>query len=229
MKSTIKLLALSAIVGATVTATAQTVTVDPSKLTLGYMNWTPVSTDLPGFGGTGSSAWGTADLDATFSGTTLTLTPNTSIARDVAQPNPYWWNANGTGANNMDASFYNETTGTFVNTTLTFTFDVLANTLVNPYTSVAFIKDFAPDYSSFVQSTVALAPGIQSVSLLTSANVGDHIQYGFETVGPNVEANPSTVAALYGSVIVSPVPEPATLALAGLGGLTALSLIRRRK
>ena len=33
---------------------------------------------------------------------------------------------------------------------LTFTGNVLSNTLVSPYTSVAFIKDFAPDFSSNV-------------------------------------------------------------------------------
>ena len=51
---------------------------------------------------------------------------------------------------------YVETTGVFSGTTLTFEGNVLANTLVgnvnqlgNGWTSVAFIKDFAPDYSSF--------------------------------------------------------------------------------
>ena len=37
--------------------------------------------------------------------------------------------------------------------TLTFKGNVLSNSLVSPYTSVAFIKDFAPDYSSNVSVT----------------------------------------------------------------------------
>ena len=190
-----------------------TVTVDPGANWIGYMNWSPVVGDALGYGGSGSSSWGTADLDATFSGGTLIITPNTSISRDVPQPNPYWWNANGTGANVMDANMYVETTGTYVGTTLTFTGDVLANTLVSPYSSVAFIKDFAPDYSSFTIQTIAITPGVFSLSLLTGG-AGDHVQYGFETFGPN--ANLATVANL-GSIQVTAVPEPSALAMLAAG------------
>ena len=72
-------------------------------------------------------------------------------------------------------------------------YNVLSNTLVSPYTSVAFIKDFASDYSSFTSSTQALTVGVHSISLLTSGNAGHHIQYGFETDGP--DANPATAAS----------------------------------
>jgi|SRR5208283_3604067 len=223
MKYLIRTIAVCAVLGATINLTAQTVTVDPTQLTLGYMNWSPMPGNAVGYGGYGASPWGLSALQANFSGTTLTLNPNVNTYDGIGDN--YWVNADGSGANLMDANIYNETTGTYVNTTLTFTFDVLANTLTGPYSSIAFIKDFAPDYSSFTESTVALTPGVGSISLSTSANAADHIQYGFETYGPNT--NPLSPAALE-SVIITPVPEPSTLALAGLGGALALRLIRRR-
>src|SRR5665213_2997738 len=89
------------------TAWSQTnVYVDPAQSWIGYMNWTPVPTDAPGYGGSGGSAWGTAALDASFSAGVATFTPNTSISEDVSVTNMYWWNADGSGANEMDASFY---------------------------------------------------------------------------------------------------------------------------
>ena len=224
MKNLLKSLTICAVLGAAINLNAQTVTVDPTTLTAGYMNWTPMPGDAAGYGGSGASAWGLSALQANFAGSTLTLAPNTNT---YAAGNNYWVNADGSGANKMDANIYNETTGVYVGTTLTFTFDVLSNTLVSPYTSVGVIKDFAPDYSSFTENTVALTPGVDSVSLLTSANAGHHIQYGFETDGP--DANPATVAAL-GTVVIAPaaVPEPSTIALVA-GGLLGALTIRRRK
>jgi hypothetical protein len=224
MKSLIKSLVVCGALGAIANLNAQTtINLNPSDAWIGYMNWSPAPGNAAGYGGSGSSAWGTADLPASFSGSMLTLSPNTGTYNAA---DPYWVNADGSGANIMDANFYVETTGTYVDQNLTFTADVLSYSLVNPYTSIAFIKDFAPDYSSSVSTTVALTPGVFSISLLTSANPGDHIQYGFETFGP--DANPDTVASL-GNVTIAPVPEPTTLALAGLGGAAILSLIRRRK
>jgi hypothetical protein len=222
MKNLLRLIASCTVLGAVANLNAQSVTVDPTTLTSGFMNWTPAPGDAAGYGGAGSSGWGVSDLRATFSGSTLTLLPNINV---YAPGNNYWVNADGSGANIMDANIYNETTGTYVNTTLTFSFNVLANTLVSPYTSIAFIKDFAPNYSSSTEQSVALTPGMGSISLLTSANAGDHIQYGFETFGP--DANPATVAAL-GSVIINPTPEPSSLVLMGLGVLGFLRFRRGR-
>jgi PEP-CTERM motif-containing protein len=224
MKALIKTLLVSTAVGVSASLNAQTVTVDPTTLTLGYMNWQPTAYTLANFpadGGTGSSAWGLSALQANFSGTTLTLQPNVNT---YTPGNAYWNNPDGTGANQMDANIYNETTGTYVGVNLTFTADVISDTLAAPYSSFIFIKDFVNNYSSSTSTEVPLTLGVNTISLLTSANVGDHIQYGFETYGP--DTNPASLAALE-SVVITPVPEPASLALLALG--LPMFLIRRRK
>jgi len=214
---------------------AQTVTFNPSTYTdLGtYMSWSQSAYTLanyPSDGGSAGGGWSLAALPAVVSGSNLTLSPNVNA---YAPGVGYWTNPDGTGANKMDGAVYTETTGVYVNTSLTFTFDVLANTLAaiapgGGYTADAFIKDFGPGYSYNGEQTVALTPGVQSVTYaLTGNNPGEIVQYGFELIGP--DANPATVASL-GSVVITPtaVPEPATWAWAGSGSLMLLGLLRRR-
>jgi hypothetical protein len=197
-----------------------TVTVDPGASWLGYMNVFDLGMNYQ-FG----SGWGVADLCATFSGPTLTLTPNT-----IGDPSPYWYTPSGgpgaTGNKIMDANLYVETTGTYVGQNLTFTGFVLNNTLVSPYTSVAFIKDFAPDYSSFNVVTAPLVNGVFSITLATVNDPARHIQFGFETIGPNVWV---TDVASKGLVQITAVPEPsiAALAVAGLG-MAIVRMVRRK-
>jgi PEP-CTERM motif-containing protein len=216
-----------AALGTAVSLEAQTVSFSSSSLTLGYMSWSPTAytaSTYPGDGGSGSSGWGLSALPATFSGSTLTLGPNVNT---YAPGNIYWTNPDGTGANQMDGAIYNETTGTYVGTSLTFTFDVLANTLVSGYTADAFIKDFGPGYSYNGEQTVNLTPGTDHVTYaLTGNNPGEIVQFGFEVIGP--DANPATVASL-GSVEIVPVPEPAILSLAGLGLFGFLGMRLRRR
>jgi hypothetical protein len=208
-----------------------TINLDPGASWVGYMN----VFNLPSAGGgyLWGSGWGTADLTATFSGSTLTLGPN-----QIGDPSSYWYTPSGgtgaTGNKIMDANMYVETaSGLYSGQTLTFTANVLANTLVgkvdangNGWTAVAFIKDFAPDFSSFVSSTVALTPGAFSISLATINDASRHIQYGFEVIGPNVWA---TDVGDYGTIQIAPVPEPSTLALCALGGLSLGAAYRRRR
>jgi hypothetical protein len=224
---TISLLALATVQGQT------TVTVDPGTLNLGYMN----VFNLPSAGGAYQfgSTWGIPDLTANFAGTTLTLGPN-----QINDPSSYWYTPAGgpgaTGNKLMDASLYNETTGTYVGTTLTFNGDVLQNTLAGElaqgngvaWSTVAFIKDFNSSYSASTSVTTALTPGMFSISLPTSANPGDHIQYGFETIGSDIW---STDVGNYGTVVIAPtpVPEPSAVALALLGGTALLPFLLRRR
>ncbi|HEV2454013.1 MAG TPA: PEP-CTERM sorting domain-containing protein [Verrucomicrobiae bacterium] len=206
---------------------AQSVTFSSGNLTDGYMSWVPTAyttANYPGDGGSGASGWGLSALPATFSGNTLTLSPNVNT---YAPGVTYWVNPDGSGANQMDGAIYNETTGVYVGTSVTFSFDVLANTLATGYSADAFIKDFGPGYAYNGEQTVNLTPGVDSVTYaLTGNNPGEIVQFGFELIGP--DANPATVASL-GSVEIAPVPEPTTMALAGLGLLGVLgSRLRRR-
>lgn len=199
-----------------------TVSVDPSQNWLGYMN----VSELPANGGAYDfgSPWGTSSLPATFSGNVVTLAPNINI--DQTDPvDSYWWQApnDGTtpGNKNMAASFYVENDPTSASPlngqTVTFTGNVLSNTLVAPYTAVAFVDDFTTSYGLVNSATVPLTPGVFNVSL--AINPGDIVQYGFITTGPNarVAAEPSL-----GSVQVTAVPEPASFGLLAIGGLAAL-------
>jgi hypothetical protein len=183
------------------------------------MNW--FETPQNGGGYSGGGSWGTADLRATFAGSQLTLSPNT-----IGDPNGYWYVSTGNNSvanKSMDASFYVEPAGSLPGVTVTFTGTVLANTLVsdsntnpagNGWTCVAFIKDFAPDFSSFVSSTTTLTNGTTfSISLPTINDPARHIQYGFETYGPCVWGTDTALAG-YGNVQVGPlVSTPTSVAI----------------
>lgn len=185
-----------------------TVLTDPNKFWGGYMSWQPVN---PGsaFGGYGASGWGTADLRANFSGTNLVLLPNTNV---YTPGNTYWVDTDdGSGANIMDASFY-VTDDTIVNTNVIFSGYCRTNSLTNGYTSQAFIKIFNNDYSVYMGGAYSgsLFSG-QSFVINLDTTGAVHVQYGFETVGP--DANPTTADSL-GQVIIAasaPVLPPPVL------------------
>lgn len=227
MKSTLKTLAISSFsVLAFAYANAANVTVDPGAPWQGFMNVfeTPQHGGAYVFG----SGWGVPDLTATFSGPVLTLGPNT-----INDTSSFWYSPSGgpgaVGNKSMDANMYVETTGVYTGQTLTFSGNVLANTLFghvnqigNGWTSVAFIKDFAPDYSSSVSITAPLVNGVFNISLATLNDPARHIQYGFETIGPDVW---STDVTPYGSIQITAVPEPTTV---GLMGLAFIGMLARR-
>ncbi len=224
---------LSLITATALQAASSTVSVSPGTW-FGFMNVFEIPQNGGGY--VFGSGWGTADLSANFQnmgnpgGPVLVLSPNT-----INDPSPFWYQPSGgpgsVGNKTMDANFYNETTGVFTGQTLTFKGSVLANTLVghvnqlgNGWTAVAFIKDFAPDYSSSVSVTAPLTPGNFSINLNLINDPNRHVQYGFEVVGPDVW---STDVGPYGNIQV--VPEPSSIALIGLAGLGALVAARRRK
>jgi len=225
------------LVGAVAKSNAATYTVDPSATWLGYMNVFNVGG--PGYGMAGAagfqfgSGWGTPDLRATFAGPVLSLKANT-----IGDPNPYWYTPSGgpgaVGNKIMDASFYQEFNGPLAGQNVTFTGNVLGNGLVGPvdgggrgWTAVAFIKDFAPDFSSSVTTSVPLTSlGVFSISQLAINDPARHLQFGFQVIGPDVWAgDPLSIPSI--DITATAVPEPTSMALAGIGA--ALLVIRRRK
>lgn len=229
MKRTFKLTAITLtscalVFGASLVNAQTTVSVDPSQTWIGYMNvFDPNNGNAYQFG----SSWATADLDAHFTGATLMLTPNDNI--DRTDPiDAYWWAApnNGTtpGIKTMAASMYVQDTG-FAGGLVTFTGDVLNNSLANGYTSVAFIDDFTTGYALVNTSQSSdLAAGVFSISL--NVNAGDILQYGFITTG--LDARTAALPFL-GAVDITAVPEPSTLAMSVMSGLGMISWLQRRK
>src|ERR1700750_3203616 len=114
-------LALSPLLSATA---AVTVSVDPAASWQGFMN----VFEIPSHGGAYvfGQGWGTADLTATFSGSVLTLGPNS-----VNDASAFWYTpAGGPGAvgnKTMDASMYIEDSSALVGQSVTFTGNVLSN------------------------------------------------------------------------------------------------------
>lgn len=188
-------------------AFAQTnVTVDPATFTFGYMN----VFDL-GMGFQFGSSWGTADLVATWNGPEAILSPNT-----IGDPNEYWYicddpadapdNCGQPGAAGnkiMEAIFHAQfDDGSLAGQEVVFSGNVIANTFTDAHTVQAFVRDFAPDFSSVVESVIPLdAAGYFQVSLNTINDPARHVQYGFITTGVNVWV---TDTAPFGSMTVGP-------------------------
>ena len=85
---------------------------------------------------------------------------------------------------------------------------------------IAFIKDFAPDYSSFVESSVALTDvGSFSISLAAINDPAHHVQYGFQMTGVNVWI---TDVGPFGTMIVSPDPDVVATEISSFGDVKAL-------
>lgn len=187
-------------------AAATNFVVDSSASWTGFMN---VFTNAQNGGGYWfGSAWATADLPAVFNGSGLVLAPNS-----INDPTPAWYSPSGgpgaVGLKTMEANFFQQFDGALAGKNVTFSGTVLSNTLVsasktnalgNGWTAVAYIRDFAPDFSSFNAATVPLNPGAFSVSLFTASDPARHVQFGFQVVGPNVWI---TDAAAFGNIVIA--------------------------
>ncbi len=214
MKKTCAVL-LAVCAGASVAQAVVVNAPDGSAPWLGFMN----VFNRPADGGAFqfASGWGVGDLSASFSPTQLTLTPNS-----IGDPNSYWYLPSGgpgsAGNKIMEANLYIETVDVLNGQTVNFQGTVLSNTLTSAHVTNAFIRDFAPDFSSFNETLVQLTgTGAFSISLATDPGLGRRVQYGFQTVGVNVWV---TDLAPFGNVVIA-VPAPASLALVGIGGIFA--------
>lgn len=206
-------------------AHAATVGVDNNSL----LNWQGFMNvfELPSNGGgyIFSSGWGVPDLVATFddANNKLTLSPNT-----IGDPDPFWYQGGGgpgqLGNKFMEANLYRQIDdGSLSGQIVTFEGTILSNTFTNRHETRIFIRDFAPDFSSFNETIVAAPAGPFSLSLATIADPSRHVQWGFQTRGENVWI---TDTAPFGNVMIATIPAPASLAMLGLGGSM---LLRRRR
>jgi hypothetical protein len=208
----VQMLAIAMIAGAAASSQGATVYVDPSGAGWnGFMN----VFDLGG-GYQFSSGWGINDLNASFNdgANKLKLSPNT-----IGDPNPYWYIGGGAPGNPgnkiMEANLYRQVSdGSLSGQTVTFQGTVLSNSFTSAHTAIIFIRDFAPDFSSFTESTIALTAGAFSFSHNTAAGAGRHVQWGFQVKGVNVW---TTDTAPFGFAEIATIPGPATLALGALG------------
>lgn len=219
----VHLLAVAMVAGAAASSQGVVVTVGQSGA--GWNAFMNVF-ELPSNGGgyVFGSGWGIADLNASFNDAAnkLTLSPNT-----INDPSPFWYTPSGgpgsSGNKIMEANLYRQVDdGSLSGQTVTFQGTVLSNSFTSAHSATIFIRDFAPDFSSFVESSVALTPGAFSISLFTIPQAGRHVQYGFQVKGANVWV---TDTAAFGFAEIATIPAPATLALGALGLLAG----RRRR
>jgi len=196
------------------TAFAATVTVNPAQINTGYMNVYDLSYNY-----LWGSGWGFADLTAAYSGSNLVLGPNS-----IGDPNEYWYIGGGAPGNPgnkiMFADSYAQVDdGSLAGQSLTFTGTVLVNSLTSAHVGKVFVRDFAPDFSSFNQTIVNLpASGEFSATLSLVADPARHVQWGFEMIGACVWY---TDLAQFGSVTVAPY-IPVSAEATSFGGVKAL-------
>lgn len=180
---------------------AVSVTIDTTTINKGWMN-VYTTNNVYEWG----NAWNIAALRVSAAGTsTVTFAPCVISTNQ----DPTYWYVDGTGAalRIMEANWYAETED-MPGETLTFGGILLSNTLAAGYTVNAFIKDFAPDYSSMVATEVDLTgsnSGPFSITYTFINASGRHQQWGLQMRGLHVKPEE---ADNFGVITVTAIPEP---------------------
>jgi prepilin-type N-terminal cleavage/methylation domain-containing protein/prepilin-type processing-associated H-X9-DG protein len=127
----------------------------------------------------------------------------------------------------MEANVYGQADGTYAGKTVSFSGTVPSFSLLSGsgnWTVKAFIRDFAADYSSYVESQVPITTtGSFSISLDAINDPTRHVQWGLQTKGPDVWI---TDLASKGTVVVNAVsnaPRQGGLVDVGTGLVTVAS------
>jgi hypothetical protein len=192
------LAALALLFGASRGSAQTQLLLDPTQDWVGYMNWF----NLPSQGGAyvSGGTWGNADLRANYFPVT---SPHSEV---IIQPctnvwetkDTYWVQADGLSPNKqMDASYYVQN-DTLEGQNLTFSGSCISNTFSGAYTSTVFIKEFNSSYT-VINSAVTTGTNGQPFSITLQTGGGTHIQYGFETIGPDADPTnlPNLGVAIY--------------------------------
>jgi PEP-CTERM motif len=177
-----------------------------------------------------------AALPASILGDTVTMAPNGTFGVDPGDTsNPFWadwWapdSSGGLAANKViEANLYVDTGlggPPLAGETVRWSGIASASSLAAPYVAYAFIREFTNGYGATPDEvSVPLVAG-QAFWLEKATASTSPVQFGFAFVGPNADAQ--SVGRL-GSITISAVPEPSTLALALLGVLGIAAWSRRR-
>jgi hypothetical protein len=211
----------------TTTARAVDVTVGPENSYAAYMNVFELTANGGGY--VFGSAWGVPDI-ATFTAGAPPLKIAPVFVNDTS---PFWYVGGGAPGNpgnkNMEALVYIESNGPLSGVTVDFSASVLSYTLSPSHVVTAFIRDFAPDFSSFSEAAQVLTgTGDFMISLNTINDPLRHVQYGFKMVGANAWI---TDVPSFGSVEIGTIaiPEPSTYGLIGAGVIGVFALCSRRR
>ena len=191
--------------------------VNQTSLNQGYMN--VYETPANGGGYLWGSGWGFADLTASYDGFNLTLGPNS-----IDDPDPYWYVGGGgpghPGNKIMYADAYGQADdGSMAGELVVLSGIVVQNSLTPAHVAKAFLRDFAPDFSSFNETMIDLpASGEFTLSIVTGNDPARHVQWGFELRGPCVWV---TDVAPFGSITIGRL-NPVAIETATFGEIKAL-------
>lgn len=179
-----------------------TVTVSGSSAWIGYANVFGLDGTSYEFG----SGWGLADVKSVVNiGTnSVTLYPNFNTYANAVTPTDIAYWRNGSIGNKIFEGNTFVENAALAGQVLTFSGNVVSNTLASGYTAVAFIKGLNPatGYSADVNVSVPLVSGQAfTVTTTTAIPAGLIVQYGFTIKGLN--GNPANEVAL-GNVVVGP-------------------------